>query len=74
MQNRTLAGVNARFKFWENMEIDLYIASGALYEHELWNPELSYFDFDSSVTSVTRVALPTLKSLGAWPTASINLF
>jgi hypothetical protein len=56
------------------MESVLYIASGALYEHELWNPELSYFDFDSSVTSVTRVALPTLKSLGAWPTASINLF
>ena len=54
MQNRTLAGVNARFKFWENMESDLYFASGAFYEHELWNPVLSSFDFDSSVTSVTR--------------------
>jgi hypothetical protein len=54
MQNRTLAGVNARFKFWENKESDLYIASGAFFEHELWNPALSSFDFDSSVISVTR--------------------
>ena len=31
MQNRTLAGVNARFKFWENKESDLYLASGAFF-------------------------------------------
>ena len=54
MRNRSLVGANARFKFWEKKKSDLYISTGAFYEHELWNPALSSFDFDSSVTSVTR--------------------
>ena len=54
MRNRSLVGANARFKFWEKKKSDLYISTGAFYEHELWNPRLSSLDFDSSVLEVTR--------------------
>ena len=54
MQNRALAGVNARFKFWEQKKSDLYISSGLFYEYEKWNPKISNFGFDSTVNTVTR--------------------
>jgi hypothetical protein len=54
LQNRSLAGVNARFKFWDKKESDLFISTGLFYEYENWNPTLSSFDFDSTITSVSR--------------------
>jgi hypothetical protein len=54
MQNRSLAGINARFKFWEKKQSDLYISSGAFFEYEIWSPSLSSFNFDSTVVNVNR--------------------
>lgn len=55
LQNRGLAGCNARFKFWDDKTDDLYMSIGAFYEVEKWNPNLSSFDWDSiELTNVIR--------------------
>lgn len=54
MQNRALVGVNSRFKFWEEKRSDLYFSTGLFYEYEKWNPDISNFGFDSTVSEVTR--------------------
>ncbi len=55
LQNRALAGCNARFKFWDDKTDDLYMSIGAFYEVEKWNPNLSGFGFDNiGLTNVTR--------------------
>jgi hypothetical protein len=55
LQNRGLAGCNARFKFWDDKTDDLYMSIGAFYEVDKWNPNLSSFDWDSiELTNVIR--------------------
>lgn len=55
LQNRGLAGCNARFKFWDDKTDDLYMSIGAFYEVEKWNPNLSGFGFENiGLTNVTR--------------------
>ena len=45
LQNRALAGMNARFKFWDDRKDDLYVSAGLFYEYEKWNPFLSNYAF-----------------------------
>lgn len=39
MQNRALAGCNARFKFWDDKTDDLFMSIGAFYEYEKMEPK-----------------------------------
>jgi hypothetical protein len=45
LQNRALAGMNARFRFWDDRKDDLYASAGLFYEYERWNPFLSNYAF-----------------------------
>ena len=45
LQNRALAGCNARFKFWDDRTDDLYTSLGLFYEFEQWNPFLENYAF-----------------------------
>lgn len=45
LQNRALAGMNARFRFWDDRKDDLYASAGLFYEYENWNPFLSNYAF-----------------------------
>lgn len=45
LQNRAIAGCNARFKFWDNRTDDLYASLGLFYEYEQWNPFLENYAF-----------------------------
>jgi hypothetical protein len=45
LQNRALAGINARFRFWDDRKDDLYASAGLFYEYEKWNPFLSNYAF-----------------------------
>jgi hypothetical protein len=45
LQNRAVAGCNARFKFWDDRTDDLYAGLGVFYEFERWNPFLENYAF-----------------------------
>jgi hypothetical protein len=57
MQNRALAGCNARFRFWEEKKNDLYGSVGVFYEIEKWNPNMSSYGFsvDSSIEVIRKI-------------------
>lgn len=48
LNDRSLGGLNARFKFLENRKSDLYIGLGAFYEVENWNPFISAYAYSNS--------------------------
>lgn len=60
LQNRGLAGCNARFKFWEDKTDDLYAGIGFFYEYEKWNPTLSAFAFAEDSLTVVYRTIPRL--------------
>lgn len=60
LQNRGLAGCNARFRFWDDKKDDLYMSIGAFYEVEQWNPNLSSFGFDQDSLSIVVRNIPRL--------------
>jgi hypothetical protein len=45
LQNRAVAGCNARLKFWDDRTDDLYAGLGVFYEFERWNPFLENYAF-----------------------------
>ena len=47
LQNRALAGINARFRFWDHKSDDLYSSLGIFYEYENWNPNLANYAFEN---------------------------
>lgn len=60
LENRSLIGCNARFKFWEDRSDDLYISTGLFYEFEKWNAGLSAYAFsNNSVAIIYRNLLRT---------------
>lgn len=58
LQNRGLAGCNARFRFWENKKDDLYAGIGVFYEYEKWNPFLTSFAFSQDSMDIVYRAMP----------------
>jgi len=64
IQNRALAGCNARFRFWEEKKNDLYGSVGVFYELEKWNPNLSSYGFsiDSSIEVIRKIPRLNLSS------------
>jgi hypothetical protein len=60
LQNRGLAGCNARFRFWENKKDDLYAGIGVFYEYEKWNPTLTAFSFAEDSLTVVYRTIPRL--------------
>jgi hypothetical protein len=60
LQNRALAGCNARFKFWDDKTDDLFMSIGAFYEYEKWNPKLSSYAFGGVDTSIIFRHIPRL--------------
>jgi hypothetical protein len=60
LQNRALAGCNARFKFWDDKTDDLYMSIGAFYEYEKWNPNLSSYAFEGKNTEIVYRQIPRL--------------
>ena len=56
LTKRYLAGLNARFKFFEKRKSDLYLSVGAFYEVENWNPFDSQFAYtvSDSITKINR--------------------
>lgn len=47
LENRALAGINARFRFWDDHSDDLYSSLGIFYEYENWNPNLANYAFEN---------------------------
>lgn len=47
MENRSLAGMNARFLFVEKNKSDLFISVGTFYEIEKWNSGLSSYNYQN---------------------------
>ena len=45
LQNRALAGINARYTFCDDRKDDLYASAGLFYEYEKWDPFLSNYSF-----------------------------
>ncbi len=45
LTDRSLGGINARFKFLEKRKSDLYIGVGTFYEVENWNPFISSYAY-----------------------------
>jgi hypothetical protein len=45
LENRALLGCNARFRFWDDRQDDLYASCGLFYEYERWNPFLANYAF-----------------------------
>ena len=60
LENRTLGGCNARFKFWEDKKDDLYAGLGLFYESEKWNPTLSAFSFAQDSLQIVYRQIPRL--------------
>lgn len=60
LQNRALAGCNARFKFWDDKTDDLFMSIGAFYEYEKWNPNLSSYAFGGTGTAIINRQIPRL--------------
>ena len=60
LQNRGLAGCNARFKFWDDKTDDLFISAGAFYEYEKWNTTTPGYGFQSSSDTIVFRAIPRL--------------
>lgn len=60
MQNRVLAGCNARFRFWEDKKDDFYMSVGAFYEVEKWNPTMTSFGFDNQNLQIINRQIPRL--------------
>jgi hypothetical protein len=60
MQNRGLAGCNARFRFLEGKKDDLYMGIGGFYEIERWNPLLTGFAFENDSLSEVIRKIPRL--------------
>lgn len=60
LQNRALAGCNARFKFWDDKTDDLFISAGAFYEYEKWNTTTPGYGFQSSSDTIVFRAIPRL--------------
>jgi hypothetical protein len=52
MERRSLLGVNARMKWLEKKQSDLYTSIGIFYESEKWNPFLSSFAFTGDSLNV----------------------
>lgn len=60
LQNRALAGCNARLKFWDDKTDDLFMSIGVFYEYEKWNPNLSSYAFGGTSTSIVYRQIPRL--------------
>lgn len=60
LQNRALAGCNARFKFWDDKTDDLFLSAGAFYEYEKWNTTTPGYGFQSSTDTIVFRAIPRL--------------
>jgi hypothetical protein len=60
LQNRAIAGCNARFKFWDDKTDDLFMSIGAFYEYEKWNPNLSSYAFGGNSTAIVYRNIPRL--------------
>lgn len=60
LQNRALAGCNARFRFWESRKDDLYAGIGFFYEYEKWNPSVSAFAFNKDSLNIVYRSIPRL--------------
>jgi hypothetical protein len=60
MENRALAGCNARFKFWDDKTDDLFMSIGAFYEYEKWNPNLSSYAFGGNSQEIVYRNIPRL--------------
>jgi hypothetical protein len=60
LQNRALAGCNARFKFWDDKTDDLFMSIGAFYEYEKWNPNLSSYAFGGNSQEIVFRYIPRL--------------
>lgn len=60
LQNRALAGCNARFKFWDDRTDDLYMSLGIFYEIEKWNPNLGSYAFEVQTTDIVLRQIPRL--------------
>jgi hypothetical protein len=58
LQNRALAGCNARFRFWESRKDDLYAGIGLFYEYEKWNPAISGFGFSQDSLQIVYRNIP----------------
>ena len=48
LADRSLGGLNARFKFLEKKKSDLYLGLGAFYEVENWNPFIPAYAYSSA--------------------------
>ncbi len=49
LADRSLGGINARFKFLEKRKSDLYIGLGTFYEVENWNPFISAYAYSNDI-------------------------
>lgn len=54
MEHRALFGVNARFRWLENEDSDLYTSIGSFYEYEKWNPFLESYAFQTDSVNVVE--------------------
>ena len=54
LSNRSIGGVNARFKFLEKRKSDLYFGLGTFYEVENWNPFISSYAYTNSLESIVH--------------------
>ncbi|MFM6947017.1 MAG: DUF481 domain-containing protein [Flavobacteriales bacterium] len=54
LQNRAIAGLNARFRFWDDRKDDFYSSAGLFYEYEKWNPFLINYAFGGSSLQMTE--------------------
>lgn len=63
MQSRSLGGVNARTKMLEKENMDAYSSVGLFYENEIWDAQLSNYEFDSTNASLIVIRnLPRLNT------------
>lgn len=62
MESRALIGANARFRWLEEKESDLYTSIGVFYEYERWNPFLSSYAFQSDSLVIVNRSLARLNT------------
>jgi hypothetical protein len=54
MEHRALLGCNARFRWLDKKQSDLYTSIGAFYESEKWNPFINAYAFEKDSLSIVN--------------------
>jgi hypothetical protein len=62
MEHRALVGANARFRWLEKRNSDLYTSIGVFYEYEKWNPFLGSYAFDNTNVNIVNRNLARLNA------------